>query len=264
MKRDSAARKIESMGGILELFRMAADFAPVHVIFADPDGYILYVNASAEKLTGYTRKEMIGKRPSLWGGQMPMRFYEEMWNTIKKKKQTFHGEIRNRRKNGKFYTAEVWVKPVVERGKLKGFVGVERDVTNEKNLMAAVLESEGRLREVIENIEEVFFLFDPRTKNTLYVSPAYAKIWGQPADGIAQRSPSWFSGVHPHDRYLIDLCVQEAQKGKHSSIEFRIVRKKGDIRWLRAKVFPVYSQQQLRPYRIAGVLEDVTRERSRS
>lgn len=109
-----------------------------HVIFTDPDGVVIYANAAAEKMTGYSRQEIIGQKPSLWGNQMSREFYKQMWNTIKTEKKLFSGEIKNKRKDGHFYIAASEIFPILDKaGEIKFFVGLERDITEEKRLEEA-------------------------------------------------------------------------------------------------------------------------------
>ena len=115
-------------------FKLAFDFASDHIVVTDPNGVILYANKAAERITGYSIREMVGQRPSLWGGQMQESFYKNFWKRIKSGK-VFSGEINNRRKSGVYYEAEVHVTPVMTpRGKIKFFVAVERDITEEKRI----------------------------------------------------------------------------------------------------------------------------------
>jgi len=125
----------------LNLQAAALDNVSDHVIITDLNGFILYVNKAAEKLTGYTKMEMIGNRPSLWGKQMPKEFYERMWRTIKTDKKEFTGIITNRRKTGEEYIAEAHVSPVLNKnGQIIFFIGLERDITHEKEIDKAKTE----------------------------------------------------------------------------------------------------------------------------
>lgn len=118
-----------------EKFRLAVEAVSDPVIITDLDGRIIYANKASENITGYARNEMIGNRPSLWGRQMPTAFYEQMWNTIKYEKKVFHGEMTNKRKGGDLYAAEVHIAPLLmEKERLYGFVGVERDITKQKEV----------------------------------------------------------------------------------------------------------------------------------
>jgi len=119
----------------LRKFKQAVDGVSDHVIIADPNGVISYANDSAQRITGYSISEMIGKKPSLWGGQMPKEFYQNFWKIIKEDKKPFWGEIKNRRKNGELYEAEVHVSPILnEKGDLLFFVGIEKDLSRRKSI----------------------------------------------------------------------------------------------------------------------------------
>ena len=98
----------------LKKFQLAVANTADHVVITDPDGYTLYANAAAEKITGYSKKEILGKKTSLWGNLMDGKFYEKMWKTIEKDKKTFIGELTNQRKNGEKYIAEVRISPILD------------------------------------------------------------------------------------------------------------------------------------------------------
>lgn len=116
-------------------FYEAVNAAAEHIIITDADGVILYANKAAERITGYSGPEMIGKRPSLWGGKMDSAFYKKMWKTIKYDKTTFQGEVKNRRKNGQEYFADLYISPILGTdGNVNFFVGIERDLTREKEI----------------------------------------------------------------------------------------------------------------------------------
>jgi PAS domain S-box-containing protein len=116
-------------------FQLAVENATDHIVITDPDGKIIYANKAAEKLTGFSRKEMIGKNPNIWGEQMSLEYYKKMWQTIKFDKKPFAGEIINKKKTGKTYEAAVQISPVLDKkGELVFFVGLERDITEQKRV----------------------------------------------------------------------------------------------------------------------------------
>lgn len=119
----------------LSKFQLAVQHSSDHIIITDSDAFILYANKATEKTTGYSREELIGQRPSLWGRQMSKAFYDNMWETIKIHKQPFRGEVNNIRKDGSPYTAELHISPIVgKNGDVEFFVGIERDITKEKEI----------------------------------------------------------------------------------------------------------------------------------
>ncbi|MFY9461693.1 MAG: ATP-binding protein [Candidatus Sungiibacteriota bacterium] len=136
-----AKEKAETEATNARKFQEAVEAAAEHIIITDAEGVILYANKAAEKITGYSRQDMLGKRPSLWGKQMEREFYEKMWKTIKDDKKPFHGEVKNKRKSGQEYIADVHIAPILdERGEVKFFAGIERDIAKEKALDRAKTE----------------------------------------------------------------------------------------------------------------------------
>ncbi|MCA9365228.1 MAG: PAS domain S-box protein [Candidatus Moranbacteria bacterium] len=117
-------------------FRMAVDAASDHIVIADADSVILYANPAAERITGFLFEEMRGKKmedSSLWDGLMEDSFYEDLWKTVRDRKEAFVAEVRNRRKNGEEYYSAVSISPVLgDGGKIVFFVSVERDITEQK------------------------------------------------------------------------------------------------------------------------------------
>ncbi|MBX3728320.1 MAG: PAS domain S-box protein [Candidatus Sumerlaeia bacterium] len=110
------------------------------VEITDADGVILYINPAYERLTGYHRAEMLGKKPSiLKSGEHPPEFYRQMWETISSG-QVWTGRFINRRRTGELLHEEATITPLLDRdGRIVNYVSVKRDVTGE-------LEVENRLR----------------------------------------------------------------------------------------------------------------------
>lgn len=128
-----ANKKIAAEKEELQKFKQAADNSFDHVIIADPNGKILYANAAAERLTGFSFQEMEGKTPGLWGKQMPQSFYEAFWKIIKIEKKPYSGEVKNKRKDGTIYIASIRVSPILDSKKnVRFFVGVEQDITEDR------------------------------------------------------------------------------------------------------------------------------------
>ncbi len=127
--------KAENLAQDLKKFKLALDNSSEQVVITDAEGTVMYANAALEKITGYKPEEAVGKKSGvLWKAPMPLEYYQKFWHTIKDEKKAFVGEIKNRRKNGELYTSMLNVSPVLDdAGTILFFVGVERDITREKD-----------------------------------------------------------------------------------------------------------------------------------
>lgn len=114
--------KCSRCGTINSLFRNIPD----QVVITDYDGVIIYANENIKNVTGYEIHEIIGKRPSLWGGQMSKEFYKELWKVIKTDKKSVLVRVKNKRKDGTIYDAHLRISPVLDtQGNIQVFIGIE-------------------------------------------------------------------------------------------------------------------------------------------
>ncbi len=129
LKQENIAKIERELSPLSQAFDLIDD----HVVITDPDANVIYANKAVENNTGYSREELIGKRPNLWGNNMPKSFYEQMWRTIKTDKRSFVGEVKNKRKDGTEYWQELRVYPVLDdKGEIKIFIGIEPNITARK------------------------------------------------------------------------------------------------------------------------------------
>jgi len=105
------------------------------IIITDADARITYVNPAFERVTGYTRDEVIGQNPRLLkSGLETPSFYEAMWAALTNS-VPWVGDLVNRRKDGSLFTEESVISPVRDStGAIASYVAVQRDVTHEREL----------------------------------------------------------------------------------------------------------------------------------
>lgn len=103
------------------------------ILISSPDGTIVWVNTAFTELTGYPAEEVIGKSTRLLkSGKQSDDFYRRMWQSISAGK-VWHGEIVNRRKDGKLYTEDMTITPVRDHsGAIVNFIAIKQDITRRK------------------------------------------------------------------------------------------------------------------------------------
>ncbi len=123
---------------------------------------------------------------------------------------------------------------------------------------AALGQSEKQFRLLAENIPEtVFWIGDLKSKQILYVSPAYEQIWGRSCSSLYANSMEWIEAIHPDERKRIHTICFEQILAEGFDEEYRIVRPDGSIRWIRDRGFPVTNHSD-QFERVVGIAEDIT------
>jgi PAS domain S-box-containing protein len=117
-------------------------------------------------------------------------------------------------------------------------------------------ESEQRFRQLAENIDQTFWLFDPASDRIIYISPSYEKISFSSADKVYGHPAAFLDVIHPGDRARILGSLPKRVLGTYDE-EFRILRPDGTIRWIRDRAFPIRSKAG-DVYRVAGIADDIT------
>jgi len=96
----------------------------------DTKGIITYVNEKFCELSGYTKKELLGKPHNIVRHpDMPSSAFQEMWQTIQAK-QIWKGIIKNRKKDGSAYYVQSMIKPIVDiNGDILEYIAIRTDIT---------------------------------------------------------------------------------------------------------------------------------------
>jgi two-component system, cell cycle sensor histidine kinase and response regulator CckA len=128
------------------------------------------------------------------------------------------------------------------------------DITERKNAERHLLEISERFHELADNIREVFCIFDPKALRMLYVSPGYELIWQRSVQSLYDAPLSWMDAIHPDDEERIRTAFQSVDTFKE---EYRILRQSGELRWIRARTFPIRGADG-ELLRVVAFFEDIT------
>lgn len=112
-------------------FFSAVEHSGDSVIITDREGVIEYVNPRFEELTGFRKKEAIGKNPNIVkSGVRPIDFYRDtLWPTILSGK-TFRDYMVNKKKNGELYHEYKAIASIRDKhSNISHFVSTGKDVT---------------------------------------------------------------------------------------------------------------------------------------
>ncbi len=139
------------------------------IMITDGQRRILDVNSSFERITGYSKEEVVGRTPAfLRSEKTPKLMFDRMWISLDAQGR-WAGELISRKKSGEEFFKRLSVNKITDReGRMTGYIGIFQDVSKEK--------------EATENLARLAFT-DPLTslpnreafKNKLVGTIEYAK-----------------------------------------------------------------------------------------
>ena len=98
----------------------------------DTGGRITFVNAAFISVSGFTLEELVGAPHNLVRHpSMPKEAFANLWSTVKAGRP-WDGLVKNRTKDGDFYWVRANVTPVVEAGKVTGYVSIRSKPTRQQ------------------------------------------------------------------------------------------------------------------------------------
>lgn len=135
--------------------------------------------------------------------------------------------------------------------------GVNRRILSDDPFigLADPLQVIGLFQVIADNINAVFWARDLRADKLLYINQAYEKIWGRSRLELFQHNYSWQDAVHSDDLAMV-RAEHAGSGGEKKSVEYRIVRGDGEIRWVRSQTFMLDDEQG--GTHEVGIAEDVT------
>ena len=136
--------------------------------------------------------------------------------------------------------------------------GVGLDITEDKQVKNALKESEERFRQITDNINEVFWLFDWQEQRVLYVSPAYELIWGRSREALYENYGEWGGSIHPEDvPHAQETFNRILETGGGEPREYRVIRPDGAERWIADTGYAIKDENGA-IVRVTGIAEDIT------
>jgi len=143
-------------------------------------------------------------------------------------------------------------------GRLLRIKGLTRDITERKRAEFALAERNLQLALAGQVGRVGSYTYDVSAEK-LQISEGYAALHGLPEGTTETTLSEWRARVHPEDVARVARVHKQAvaDKQREYSVEYRIVRSDGEVRWIERRCVILYNGDA-HPHRLVGVSIDIT------
>jgi PAS domain S-box-containing protein len=135
---------------------------------------------------------------------------------------------------------------------------LEGNKLEHKQAEKALRESEEKYRCLTESLDELVYRADPNTFVATYVNNAVERFYGYSVEQWLREPNLWEDLIHPDDRERALVEFTEAHKElKSAVIEYRIIKKNKEVRWVKDHV-SWEKDQQGKVVSMNGIVYDTT------
>ncbi|MFS0516318.1 PAS domain S-box protein [Nostoc sp. UIC 10607] len=247
------------------LYRQLVESQTDIILRIDLQGQITFANVAACQTFGWKQDEFCGQSffPFIYPDDLPEAM-EDMTILESSLHPLINCERRALTANGIRWFQWNAIAIHDDKGEVVEIQGVGRDITEQKAALherqlaeTALRQSENKFRSFAENTQVIISIASPDSFHPLYISPAYEKIWGRSCQSLYDQPDSWLDAIHPDDRDRATKSVEQLLSTKSSSVEYRILRPDGSMRWIWNRGFAVYGDQGEVDY-YGCIAEDIT------
>ncbi|MGQ9860752.1 MAG: PAS domain S-box protein [Thiobacillaceae bacterium] len=227
-----------------------------------PDVPLIYVNPAFERMTGYSREELLGRNCRFLQNSETQQPGLDTIRLALKQGQPARAVVRNYRKDGTPFWNELTLAPVRdEAGRLTHYIGVAKDVTARVEAAVALKRSQDLLHEAqrIARLGNwVLHLDDGR----LEWSDEVYEILGLDAKRYRPDLDGYYRLVHPDDIERVKAAQFKAlQSSETQEVEHRFLRPDGSLGWVRLR--GVSHQDPEGRVVLTGTIQDITAGKAR-
>jgi len=196
--------------------------------FGGDDLRFEYANLAAVRNTGYSLDELRGLTPLDLKPEFDAQRFSSLLQTLERKTESHvRFETLHRRKDGSTYECEVLLQPLGEPQERR-FAAIVRDVTDKKQAIRALEESESRFKSLFEKNHSVMLLIDPEDEGRIFdCNEAAVRFYGYPRERLCGMRIEEINILSPEE---IKREMERAVKGKKTSFLFRHRLADGSVR----------------------------------
>ncbi|UNL86251.1 PAS domain S-box protein [Priestia koreensis] len=189
-------------------YKSLVDYHPEGIYMLDLNGRILEINPATEKLSGFTKKEIVKRH--FHDFTQP----ENYRNTTRHFQKALNGETSSYEtfvisKSGEKLILIITNVPIVVDGAIKGVFGIAKDVTKKRHMEVELMETKEILESFFENTSDTIALAK-KDGTILRVNEAFQHVYGWTKDEIVGQNIALLQG---DKNYELVTFINELETG---------------------------------------------------
>ncbi|HXF64089.1 MAG TPA: response regulator [Caldilineaceae bacterium] len=248
--------------------RLLVEQTPLAVITFDTQGVVTEWNRGAERIFGYRRDEVLGRRANALLLPEPGPRRDEVldnWRALLTRTGGDHRVLYNMTKSGETIHCEWFNTPLVnEQGQVIGVASLAMDISERIRSEEALRASESRFRRLAEQSPDYIVIYDWTLEQVIYANRS--EILGYNWEQFSSLD-AILAAIVPEDRQAIHESWQRmmmAPVGMDSNYnEFRVIAADGTVQWLRSRETVLTRNSEGMPTQLLATLTVVTAEKQR-
>ncbi len=222
-------RMVAAEGRLEDIIKAAGEY----IWEVDLDGHWISLSDQAEEVLGLPVPKLLGKGPHDFMAE-PAASGMQQWIVEQQRlRRSFRNmEYPHRRPDGAVRWVRISGEPVFgPSDALVGFRGTGLDITEERNSIHALRESQQQLDLAISAAALGIWDYDVSNQRLVW-NRRWAEILGVPRASHVPSLETWFERIHPEDRPEVNERFQQHLRGEHAIFEAEYRLQAGDGRWI--------------------------------
>jgi len=252
--------------GRFAAYQAAVDASASGLLVTDPsrpDNPIILANPAFYRMTGYGPEEVMGRNARFLQGPATDRGIVGEIRQAIEKGEAITRRILNYRKDGKAFWTEMTVAPVfAEDGRIANYIGIQSDVSEEHRAKAAHRKISSLFERVTETMPGFIFQRTLSPDGHIefpYLSRSFQRLIGLPAD-VPMTTDLCKTRIHPDDVEFVEDAIRRSARNQAAvSLEYRLVRWDGELRWVSTNSTPIVQSNGVTVWN--GISVDITSQK---
>jgi PAS domain S-box-containing protein len=235
-------------------FRQFFIYSPVGIFYFDKNLVITDCNDKFCHILGSTPKALIGLNVNTI---IDKRVLPCLQNSLAGIENEYEGEYISTTSKINTYI-HLKASPIYDsNNQIKGGIGIVQDITDTNNIEQALVKSELKYKELLEQINDVIFSLD-KEANCIYINPVISLVTGYSPEEIIGRS--FYDFIQEDHKFTFFEAIEKVTGGSNIISEIKLKDKEGFNNWVRCSLRPIYNEKGYFAG-IHGVVKDIEETR---